>query len=115
MKFKFEFKWIGIMKPVSSHRPLADMARDRLPPHLLAAAEERLARRLKEPETFSYPVWASLRFTTNYVTATTFSWQGWFRFSWNSEHLAERFGEAYEAPHGTAYQYNGWLGEHHSV
>jgi hypothetical protein len=43
---------------------------------------------------------------------TSIYWRGAFRFFWNSEHIARRFGKEIEAPHGTCWQYSGWLGTH---
>jgi hypothetical protein len=34
------------------------------------------------------------------------------RLWWHSTHVARRFGTAREAPHGTIWQYRGWLGNH---
>jgi len=46
---------------------------------------------------------------------TKFYWRGGLRFSWDSAHIARRFGVAVEAPHGTCYEYKGWLGNHYDI
>jgi hypothetical protein len=46
---------------------------------------------------------------------TKFYWRGALRFDWDSAHIARRFGKPIEAPHGTCWQYSGWLGCHMDV
>tara|TARA_R110002167_G_scaffold70080_2_gene197348 strand:- start:291 stop:644 length:354 start_codon:yes stop_codon:yes gene_type:complete len=43
---------------------------------------------------------------------TDIHWRGWFRFDWNSGHLARKFGVWQEAPHGDVYTWK-FLGTQH--
>ena len=43
---------------------------------------------------------------------TKIYWRGALRVDWDSAHIARRFGKAVEAPHGTCWHYEGWLGTH---
>jgi hypothetical protein len=37
------------------------------------------------------------------------------RFYYNSEHIARKYGTAFEAPHGTCFSYTGILGRHDDI
>ena len=43
---------------------------------------------------------------------TKFYWRGALRFSWDSAHVARRFGKFVDTDFGGAFQYKGWLGHH---
>jgi hypothetical protein len=48
----------------------------------------------------------------NKTTGVRFKWNPLTWFWWDSTHIANWFGRAVEAPHGTCYVYNGILGNH---
>ena len=54
----------------------------------------------------------TLTFRSSYSLETKIYWRGGFRFDWHSTHVARRLGKAFEAPHGTCWHYEGWLGTH---
>jgi len=71
---------------------------------------ERLGRIL-----FYRPARAKLTIRTGSLE-TTIYWRGGSVFDWNSDHLAVRFGERHEAPHGDIYLLESkWLGNHSSI
>lgn len=63
-----------------------------------------------------HPAWATLTFRSPNHMETTIYWRGLFRFDWNSEYIAKRYGtyvEANDLYHNPDYwQYTGWLGTH---
>tara|TARA_R110000822_G_scaffold110654_6_gene240949 strand:- start:3180 stop:3632 length:453 start_codon:yes stop_codon:yes gene_type:complete len=70
-----------------------------------------------------YPAWAMLTFRCKKHRETVIYWRGGFRFDWQSEHVAARFGKVTTHPtSGCCYEeevcrtidYKGWLGEHSS-
>lgn len=60
-----------------------------------------------------YPAKAILTFRN--LTETRIYWRGWFRFDWQSQYIARRWGVAVEAPHGTCWHYTGWMGTHWDI
>lgn len=64
---------------------------------------------------FSRPARARLTIRVGY-RETVIYWRGGSVFDWNSEHLATRFGERHEAPHGDVWFFQSRiLGNHFSV
>ena len=110
-------EWYGVRRRVSSHARVN-------PPAGASAAlvkriEARLAEALAQPETFRYPAWAKFTIRTRSRAETVIYWRGWFRFDWNSEHIAQRFGKCedhsnYGGP-VEFYSYRGILGTHQAL
>ena len=61
------------------------------------------------------PAWVTLVIRTGCLDSQTDIYFRWLRVDWNSEHIARWFGEMFEAPHGTCFEYKGWLGHHLSI
>lgn len=62
-----------------------------------------------------HPAWAILTIRTRFGMETMIYWRGWFRFDWNSDHIAFRLGAFHDTDFGGFYQYRGWLGNHTSL
>jgi hypothetical protein len=59
-----------------------------------------------------YPAKATLVIRTRGHAETAIYWRGWFRFDWNSAHVARRFGAFIDTDFGGVMQYKGILGSH---
>jgi hypothetical protein len=70
---------------------------------------------LAEPNYYIMPSWATITLRTRNFAETKIRFRGWMGFSFDSEHIAEKFGKAVDAPHGTCYFYKGWMGNHSSL
>jgi len=52
-----------------------------------------------------YPAVLQIKFRSSSGRETSVYWRGWFRFDWNSGHLARRFGKRIEAEFGDYFQW----------
>lgn len=50
-----------------------------------------------------YPAFLIITFRSGPSMETAFYWRGWFRFDWNSGHLARHFGKRLECSFGDIY------------
>ena len=94
-------EWYGVRRRVSSH------------------SLTRRPEALDQPEVFYHPAWAKFTIRTSSHAETVIYWRGWFRFGWNSEHIAQRFGKCedhsnYGGP-VEFYSYRGILGTHQAL
>lgn len=116
MRFFKPFKnvsitWHGRQKPVSSHKPVSEERLANMSEGMRERVLERKRAAQAMPEVFHYPSWATIQIGLG----TTIYWRGGLRFDWNSEYIARKFGEEFDAPHGLCYQYQGILGTHHDI
>jgi hypothetical protein len=103
------FVWRGVKERVSSHAPIPQERLSSLNVELQGRLLRRREERLAKPEEFSYPAWLEVTVRTKSGRETVIYWRGWFRFDWNSEHLAFRFGRVSEQDFGNVYQWRNHL------
>ena len=107
--------WHGFSRPKSSWERPAGLDRPTTSDSQRATIKRIWDRALNKPEVWTFPSWACLiiRFRR---AETAIYWRGWFRFSWQSEHIAVRFGTYHDSDpmNGVPmhWTYNGWLGSH---
>lgn len=65
-------------------------------------------------QTIARPAWAVLTLRTKRFRETKVYWRGWWRFDFNSEHIAERWGKFTDTDFGGVWTYKGVLGFHQS-
>ena len=107
--------WHGMSKPLSSHHRMSDERLAKFSDRMRERYEKAYAERIAEPETFSHAAWAVLTIRFDSME-TRIYWRGWFRFDWNSDHIAYRWGKHHSPECGQHFPeywaYRGLLGSH---
>jgi len=106
--------WSGRTKAHSSHAPINEQRLASFTPSCQHLMRIRHQEKMARPEVISRAAWGSMTFRFS-NKETVIYWRGWFRFDWNSEHIAARYGKKFAAYHGTVFNYKGWLGSHQLV